>query len=79
MISEVFARVIQASNSQEALTNSMVIEDFASDTIRAFQRVAFGNDEIKDEDLTPELLMFAQKYLMKKLVMKIKIDGFLDE
>ena len=28
---------------------------------------------IKNEDLTPELLMFAQKYLMKKLVAKIKV------
>ena len=72
MISEVFARMIQASNSKEALSNSMVIDDFAPDTIRAFQRVAFGNEEIKDEDLTPELLMFAQKYLIKPLVTKIK-------
>ena len=72
MISEVFARMIQASNSKEALSNSMVIDDFAPDTIRAFQRVAFGNEEIKDEDLTPELLMFAQKYLIKPLVAKIK-------
>ena len=72
MISEVFARMILASNSKEALSNSVEIDDFSPDTIRAFQRVAFGNDEIKDEDLTPELLMFAQKYLMKKLVMKIK-------
>ena len=50
----------------------MVIDDFAPDTIRAFQRVAFGNEKIKDEDLTPELLMFAQKYLIKPLVAKIK-------
>ena len=73
MISEVFSRMIQASNSKEALTNSVEINDFSPDTIRVFQRIAFGNDEIKDEDLTPELLMFAQKYLMKKLVAKIKL------
>ena len=72
MISEVFSRMIQASNSKEALTNSVEINDFSPDTIKAFQRVAFGNDGIKDEDLTPELLMFAQKYLMKPLVAKIK-------
>ena len=72
MISEVFSRMIQASNSKEALTNSMVIDDFDPDTIRAFQRVAFANEEIKDTDLTPELLMFAQKYLIKPLVAKIK-------
>ena len=72
IISEVFGRMIQASNSKEALTNSVQIDDFSTDTIKAFQRVTFGSDEIKDEDLTPDLLMFAQKYLMKRLVMKIK-------
>ena len=72
IISEVFGRMIQASNSKEALTNSVQIDDFSADTIKAFQRVTFGSDEIKDEDLTPDLLMFAQKYLMKRLVMKIK-------
>ena len=72
LVSEVFGRMIQASNSKEALTNSVEIDDFTPDTIEAFQRVAFGNNEIKDEDLTPDLLMFAQKYLMKPLVTKIK-------
>ena len=72
MTSEVFARMIQASKSKEAISNSVIIDDFAPDTIKAFQRVAFGNEEIKDKDLTPELLMFAQKYLMKPLVAKIK-------
>ena len=72
MTSEVFARMIQASKSKEAISNSVIIDDFAPDTIKAFQRVAFGNEEIKDKDLTPELLMFAQKYLVKPLVTKIK-------
>ena len=72
MVSEVFGRMIQASNSKEALTNSVKIDDFTPDTIKAFQKVAFGNDEIRDEDLTPELLLFAQKYLKEPLVTKIK-------
>ena len=73
ILSEVFGTMVQASNTKEALTNSVEIDDFTPDTIEAFQRVAFGNDEIKDEDLTPDLLMFAQKYLMKPLVTKIKL------
>ena len=73
LISPVFGRMVQASNSKEALTNSVVIEDFTPETIQAFQRVSFSNEEIKDDDLTPELLMFAQKYLMKTLVTKIKV------
>ena len=73
MISEVFGRMIATSNSKESSNNFVEIEDFTPDTIRAFQRVAFGDEEIKDEDLTPELLMFAQKYLMKPLVTKIKL------
>ena len=72
MISEVFGRMIATSNSKESSKNSVDIEDFTPDTIKAFQRVAFGDEEIEDEYFTPELLMFAQKYLMKKLVLKIK-------
>ena len=72
LISEVFGRMILTSNSKEVVNNSVEINDFAPDTIKAFQRVAFGNEKINDEDMSPELLMFAQKYLMKPLVAKIK-------
>ena len=67
MISEVFALMIQKNGKEK-----VEINDFSPDTIKAFQKIAFGSDAIENEGLMPELLMFAQKYLMKPLVAKIK-------
>ena len=71
MISEVFNRMING-NSKEADSNSVEIIDFAPETIRAFSKVAFGDETLKKEDFTADLLMFANKYLIKPLVKKCK-------
>ena len=73
MISEVFASMIQLPNGQEKLTNSVEIKDFSSDTIRAFQKIVFGEEEdISNELFSPELLLFAQKYFIRPLAEKCK-------
>ena len=72
MISEVFEKMIQDSDSKEAQTNSVEINDFSPDTIEKFQKVAFESENAKNEDLTPDLLLFAQKYLIMPLVEKCK-------
>ena len=68
LVSEVFAKMIQGPFNKEATSNSVEIVDFSSDTIRTFQKFAFENEEIKDNEMNYELLMFAQKYFMKPLV-----------
>ena len=72
MVSEVFAKMVQGSFNKEATSNSVEIIDFSADTIRTFQKFAFENEEIKDEEMNMELLMFAQKYLMKPLIAKCR-------
>ena len=72
MISEVFEKMIQESYSKEARNNSVEIDDFSLNTIKAFQRVAFESEDVKDEDLTPDLLLFAQKYFILPLIKKCK-------
>ena len=75
MVSEVFAKMIQGT-LREANSNSVEIIDFSPHTIRTFQKFAFENEEIKDEEMNMELLMFAQKYLMKPLVSKCREQLF---
>ena len=72
MVSEVFAKMVQGNFNKEATSNSVEIIDFSPDTIRTFQKFAFENEEIKDEEMNMELLMFAQKYLMKPLIAKCR-------
>ena len=76
MVSEVFAKMIQGSFNKEATSNSVEIVDFSPETIRTFQKFAFENVELKDEEISMELLMFAQKYLMKPLVAQCKEQLF---
>ena len=71
MISEVFNKMING-NLKESNSNSVEIIDFAPETIRAFNKVAFGEETLKKEDFTADLLMFANKYLIKPLVKKCK-------
>ena len=72
MISEVFEKMIQDSNSKEARNDSVEIDDFSPDTIQKFQKVVFESENAKKEDLSPDLLLFAQKYLIIPLVEKCK-------
>ena len=71
LVSEVFQKMVQG-NSKEAKENSVEINDFHPDTIRAFQKFSFGNETIQPEDLSVELLMFANRYFMKSLETKCK-------
>ena len=72
MISEVFCRMIQTSDSKEASTNSVEIIDFFPETIKSFQNVVFSKEGTKDVVLTPELLIFARKYFITPLAEKVK-------
>ena len=67
-ISDVFQKMIETSDMQEAQSGSVHIEDFSPKTIRAFKRVMFENDVALDlEDLTANLLKFANKYCISPL------------
>ena len=76
MVSEVFAKMVQGPFNKEATSNTVEIIDFSPETIRNFQKFAFENEELKDIEINMELLMFAQKYLMKPLVAKCKKQLF---
>ena len=55
--------------TQEAKSGSVNIEDFPPDTIEAFKRVMFENDvALEEEDLTVDLLKFANKYCIFPLI-----------
>ena len=68
-ISDVFQKMIQTSTTQEARSGSVYIEDFSPNTIEAFKRVIFESDmSLHEEDLTVDLLKFANKYCISPLV-----------
>ena len=68
-ISNVFKKMIETSECEEAKSGSVCIVDFSPDTIEAFKKVVFGNDvSLDEEDLTVKLLMFANKYCISPLV-----------
>ena len=69
LTSEVFFKMIHGTN-KETETNSVKIDDFTPETIKTFQNMAFGNEISNNEDLTPELLLFSQKYFIKPLIAK---------
>ena len=71
MVSEVFQKMLQG-NSKEAQENFVEISDFSPDTIRTFEKFSFSSEKIKPEEITVELLMFANKYFMKPLETKCK-------
>ena len=71
LVSEVFQKMLQG-NSKEAQENCVEISDFSPDTIRTFEKFSFSSEKIKPEEITVELLMFANKYFMKPLETKCK-------
>ena len=71
LVSEVFQKMLQG-NSKEAQDNCVEISDFSQDTIRTFEKFSFSSEKIKPEEITVELLMFANKYFMKPLETKCK-------
>ena len=71
LVSEVFQKMLQG-NSKEAQDNCVEISDFSQDTIRTFEKFSFSSEKIKPEEITIELLMFANKYFMKPLETECK-------
>ena len=71
MMSDVFKKMVHG-NSKESKSNCVEINDFHPKTIGAFNRVAFGDEPIQDEDLTTDLMMFANKYFMRPLLEKCR-------
>ena len=68
-VSKVFQKMIESSYTQESKSDKVEIIDFNPEVVEAFNRVMFQNDESLDEnDLTVELLMFANKYCVLTLV-----------
>ena len=68
-VSDVFQKMIETSYTQEAKSGSVTIEDFSPHTIDAFKRVMFENDvALDEEDLTVDLLKFANKYCISPLI-----------
>ena len=68
-VSKVFQKMIESPYTQESKSEKVEIIDFDPEVIEAFNRVMFQNDESLDEnDLTVELLMFANKYCIISLV-----------
>ena len=61
--------MIETSDTQEAISGRVSIDDFSPDTIEAFERVMFDNDVgLDEEDLTVDLLKFANKYCISPLI-----------
>ena len=69
LISDIFQKMIETSYTQESKTGTVEIQDFSPEVIESFNRVVFENNENLDEnDLTIDLLMFANKYCILPLV-----------
>ena len=72
-ISMVFEKMFGNGYSQEASNGSVTIDDFQPDTIEAFQKtitdlMSENGSSLETRDLTPQLLMFADKYAIAFLV-----------
>lgn len=68
-VSDVFQKMIGNSDTLEARSGRVNIEDFSPETIEAFKRVMFENDvALDEEDLTVDLLKFANKYCISPLI-----------
>jgi hypothetical protein len=61
--------MFEQQNFKEAKNGRAVIEDVELETLKSLLSFAY-TDEIRNEDLTPELLVAADKYMMKALVEK---------
>ena len=69
LVSDVFQKMIETSYTKEAKSGTVEIPDFSPEVIEAFNRVMFENGKGVDEnDLTVDLLMFANKYYIISLI-----------
>ena len=84
MISPVFKNMMK-NTYIESKNNTLKIEDVEPEIIQAFKNVLY-HDSISEENLTPQLLMFAQRYLIEplidicrnKLVKNLSKENFVD-
>ena len=68
-ISDVFQKMIETPNTKEAKSGSVHVREFSADTVKTFKNVMFGNNVCLDEnELTVDLLLFANKYCILALV-----------
>ena len=77
-ISMVFEKMFGNGYSEEASNSSVTIDDFQPETINAFQNtitvlLSENGNEIETKNLTPQLLMFADKYAIEFLVETVAI------
>ena len=67
-VSDVFQKMIETPSTEEAKSGMVEIPDFSPEVIEAFERVMFQPGESLDEnDLSVDLLMFANKYCILSL------------
>ena len=67
MLSPVFKRMIENPETEESKSNKVEIIDFPSETIKTFQALLKDGKFVKIENITGELLMFADKYDISSL------------
>ena len=72
-VSMVFEKMFENSDYKEASNGSVIIDDFEPETIEGFKNtitalLANNFDELKKTYLTPQLLLFADKYAIQCLV-----------
>ena len=67
MLSPVFKRMIENPETKESKNNKVEINDFSSETIKTFQALLNGGESLKIENITGELVMFADKYDISSL------------
>ena len=71
--SEVFQKMANNSYSIESKSGCVEIEDFLPETIESFQKMVFTTKPLCKEDMSVDLLMFANKYdiqYLKRLIVE---------
>ena len=61
-ISDVFERMVNNSYSIEGQSGTVEINDFLPKTIESFQKMVFSSEPIAKEEMSVDLVMFANKY-----------------
>ena len=71
--SEVFQKMTNNTYSIESKSGCVDIEDFLPETIESFQKMVFTTKPLNKEDMSVDLLMFANKYdiqYLKRLIVE---------
>ena len=70
-ISDVFERMVNNSYSIEGQSGTVEINDVLPNTIESFQKMVFSSEPIAKEEMSVELVMFANKYGIHSLIKTI--------